>query len=71
MILIMAVLLIAARLALYTSFSLESAFLVDPIKGINILLVVLFGGTLFHEKDIFKKIIASLFMLGGAYLIVI
>lgn len=68
-ILIIAVLVILSRLALFQSFSLTSAFLAEPIKRISVLFVVLFGGTLFHEKNIFKKFIASLIMLVGVYLI--
>ena len=71
MILIIAVLVILSRLTLFQSFSLASAFLVEPIKRTSVLFVVLFGGAFFHEKYLFKKFIASLFILAGIYLITI
>jgi drug/metabolite transporter (DMT)-like permease len=70
-VLIIAVLIILSRLSLFESFSLTSAFLAEPIKRTSVLFVVLFGGALFHEKYLFKKFIASLFMLAGVYLITI
>ena len=71
MILIIAALILMSRLALYESFILTSAFLVEPVKRISVLFVIIFGGVLFHEKYLFKKFIASLFMLTGVYLITI
>jgi len=68
-IIIIAVLIMISRIALFQSFSLASAFLVEPVKRISVLFVVIFGGVLFHEKHLFKKFIASLLMLGGIYLI--
>lgn len=68
-ILIMAGLLILSRLSLFQSFSMASAFLVEPVKRASVLFVIIFGGTLLHEKYLFKKFIASLFILAGIYLI--
>ena len=71
MILIIAVLVILSRLALYQGVSLASAFLVEPVKRTSVLFVVLLGGAIFHERFLFKKFIASLIMLIGVYLITI
>jgi len=63
--------LIISRISLLKAFSLESAFLVEPVKMISVILIVIFGGTMLHERFLFKKIIASLLILGGIYLIII
>ena len=43
--------------------------LVVPLRKASIILVVLFGGELFHEKHLVTKTIASLIMLIGVFLI--
>ena len=68
-IIILAILVILSRIFLYQAFSQVSAFLAEPVKRISVLFVILFGGPLYHEKQIFKKFIASLIMLGGIYII--
>lgn len=51
--------------------SLISVALVLSVKRLNVLFTVIFGGELFHEKHLKKKIIATVIMLMGVALILI
>lgn len=72
-ILIVSILMVASRLFLFTSLSIPAgkAALVVSIKRLDVLVAVLLGGEIFHEKKLLLKTIATIIMLIGGYLIII
>jgi len=69
LLLIVAVLTIGARLSFFEAVSLENVGLVSPVKQLSILFTTILGGKVFHEKNLFKKSVATLIMLSGVLLI--
>jgi len=65
------VLILMSRYSLMTALSMADLSLVAPLKSMGVLFSVIFGGTLFHEHQIPKKLFASVMMIAGAYLVVI
>jgi len=65
-----AILTIAYRLLYNQAISMESVFLVSPIKRLSSIFVILLGGELFHEKHILKKVLATLIMLVGVFFVI-
>ncbi|MCK5333856.1 MAG: EamA family transporter, partial [Candidatus Aenigmarchaeota archaeon] len=61
---------VAYRLMQAQAVSMALVSLVIPIKHMNSLISTAVGGTLFHEKDLGKKMLACAIMLAGAYLII-
>jgi len=59
------------RLAQMQAIQLAYAGLVIAIKRMSAFFVVLIGGEIFHEKNLLRKSIACLIMIGGAALIVL
>lgn len=62
---------VLANLLMLKALSLEYVSLVIPIVLLSTLLVTLLGGKFFHEKNLVFRVIISIFMLIGAYLIII
>ncbi len=74
LIFLMAIIVVAFRLSQFTAFSMPegNAGLVIAIRrGGAAFISVLLGGEIFHEKNIVKKVIATIVMLLGIYLIII
>lgn len=61
---------VAYRLMQAQAVSMAFVSLVIPIKQLNSLISTAVGGTLFHEKDLGKKMLACAIMLAGVYLII-
>ncbi len=59
-----------ANLLYYETMSLQYAALVIPLLSISSLLTTVIGGELFHEHKLPQKIIASIIMIAGVYLVV-
>jgi len=72
-VLVFSALYIAADYAYFMAVKIPEAkiALIIPIKRMSTLLVTVAGGELFKEKGIFKKSIACLVMILGAYFIII
>ncbi|MCK5334099.1 MAG: DMT family transporter [Candidatus Aenigmarchaeota archaeon] len=69
-ILLASVMTVAYRLMQAQAVSMTFVSLVIPIKHMNSLISTAVGGTLFHEKDLGKKMFACAIMLIGAYLVI-
>lgn len=68
---LVAIFTVVYRLLQNQAVSMESAFLVSPIKRLSTIFVILLGGELFHEKHVVKKLIATVIMLIGIYFVVV
>jgi len=66
-----AVFTIVAKLTQNQAILMQKVTLVEIIRRMNVLIVIFLGGELFHEKNLLKKIIATLVMLAGAYFVLI
>jgi drug/metabolite transporter (DMT)-like permease len=53
------------------AISMAYVSLVMPIIILSSLMIVIFGGTFFHEKYLSYRIVISVLMILGAYLIII
>jgi len=71
LIFVVAVFTIVAKLLQNQAILMQKVTLVEIIRRMNVLIVIFLGGELFHEKNLLKKIIATLVMLAGAYLVLI
>lgn len=67
---LLAVLTVSKRILIVEAISLTHVSLVVAIVHLSTLFTVILGGQIFHEKNLKRKIIASLIMLAGVYLIV-
>lgn len=56
---------------IYIALSKGAATKVLPVSGVLPFFIVLFGGTLFKEGNLLRKIIGTLFIFGGIFLIAI
>jgi bacterial/archaeal transporter family protein len=70
-ILIVSVFVISYRFFQANAIKLARVGLVESVKKLSVLFTVIIGGEIFHEKNLMKKIIASLIMTAGVLLIVI
>jgi drug/metabolite transporter (DMT)-like permease len=70
-ILLVAVLTVAYRYAHTMAIALAYIGLVEAIKRTSAFFATLIGGELFHEKNLFRKLVACLIMIGGSVLLVI
>ncbi|MBT3406866.1 EamA family transporter [Candidatus Woesearchaeota archaeon] len=70
-ILLVSVFTVAYRLSQIVAVSMAYVGLVVAIKRMAALFVTIIGGELFHEKNLFRKAVACLIMVAGAFLIVI
>lgn len=70
LIFIVAVLSVSKRILIAQAISMTHVSLVIAIMHLSTLFTVILGGQLFHEKNINRKIIASIIMLAGVFLIV-
>jgi len=61
---------LVAKLLQNQAILIQNVTLVETIRRTYVIIVILLGGELFHEKNLTKKIIATLVMLLGAYLII-
>jgi drug/metabolite transporter (DMT)-like permease len=61
---------VASSLLYYKAMTMAAAPLVSTIERLSVLGVIFLGREYFHEKHIFKKIIASIIMIAGAILII-
>ena len=68
--LLASILTLAQRLAQFQAVSLTYVSLVIPIKRSGALVSTLIGGELFHEKDLARKLIATIIIIFAAYLII-
>ena len=68
---LIALLTLGYRLSQAEAIKIAPVALVLSIKRISILFTVIIGGELFHEKNLFKKIIATSIIIAGALLIII
>src|SRR3989344_1699294 len=66
-----AIIAFAAHYVQFLAVSMADLALVIGIKRLSSLFSVLLGGELFHERNLVHKLIACLFMLIGAYFIII
>lgn len=71
LILFAATFMVVAKLLQNQANFMQNVTLVEVIRRTYVLIVIFLGGELFHEKNLFKKIIATLVMLIGAYLIIV
>lgn len=69
--LLVALFTVGYRLAQSIAVSTAKVALVASIKRTAVLFAVIVGGELFHEKNIFRKAVASVIMIGGIFLIVL
>lgn len=69
-IVLVAIFTVVYRLLQNQAVSMESIFLVSPIKRLSSVFVILVGGDLFHEKHLVKKVIATIIMLIGIYFVI-
>ena len=71
--LIIAVFMILATFFVLWAISLPTALvsLVVPLKRVSTLFSSVFGGILFHERHLFRKMVATFGMIGGILLIVL
>ncbi len=67
---LLAVLVVSKRILLAEAISLTHVSLVIAISQLSILFTIIIGGQLFHEKHLKRKIIASVVMLAGVFLII-
>ncbi|MBI5466017.1 MAG: EamA family transporter [Candidatus Kerfeldbacteria bacterium] len=70
-ILLVAVLTVAYRYAHTQAIALAYIGLVEAIKRTSAFFATLIGGELFHEKNLFRKVVACLIMIGGSVLLII
>ncbi|MFH1209502.1 MAG: EamA family transporter [archaeon] len=63
--------ILVAKLLQNQAILIQNVTLVETIRRTYVIIVILLGGELFHEKNLTKKIIATLVMLFGAYLIIL
>jgi drug/metabolite transporter (DMT)-like permease len=68
---IIAFLTFAMLFSQFQAVATTQASLVIAIKRTSTLLVIILGGEFFHEKNILKKILASIIMIAGVILIAI
>ncbi len=67
-----AILAVLYRITYYAATAEAPISLVFPLRNVvNIIMVVGFGGFIFHEKDIKKKIVLSAVMIVAAFMIII
>ena len=70
-IIIVAFFIFGAKYTQFMAISMVNLALVIGIKRLSSLFSVLIAGEMFHEKAVLNKAIASVFMIIGAYLIII
>ncbi|MFA6073262.1 MAG: DMT family transporter [Candidatus Woesearchaeota archaeon] len=70
-ILVGAIVTVGARYAWSFAVSRENIALVSTVKRLSALLVVILGGELFREKNILRKVIATVIMMIGVMLLFI
>lgn len=70
---LVSILLVASNIAFFAAISIPSAFvsLVLPIKRSSTLVATIFGGELFHEKNVFRRAVACIIIILGVILIII
>jgi len=68
---IVAVFSFISNLLALKALSMAYVSLVMPIVMLSTLLVVLFGGRYFHEKGLLPRVLISILMLIGAYLVIV
>ena len=70
-ILLVAVFTVGYRLSQSYAMQNAEAALVSGIKRSAALFATIIGGKLFHEKNLFRKAIACILMIGGVILIIL
>ncbi len=70
-IVVIAIFNIAANYIYYLALQDGPVSLVVTLSSLSTLLVVLIGGELFHEHHLQRKLLASILMLAGTYLIIL
>ncbi len=70
LIFIIAGLHLASHLSMAQAFGLAAAGLVIAIKRLAVLIDVIIGGKFFHEHNLAQKVLASVIILVGAFLVV-
>ena len=68
---VVALLSVTGNLLTLKAFSMAYVSLVTPIIILSSLMIVIFGGRFFHEKYLTYRIVISVLMILGAYLIII
>jgi len=67
---LVAALIIIKRVTIAHAMSITHVSLVVAITQLSTLFTVLMGGEIFHEKNLFKKSIATIIMIAGVFLII-
>lgn len=61
----------AGTIVTYQALSMTKVSLLTPVIMLRTLFVVFVGGTFFKERNIFYRTVVSLFMLGGALMVIL
>lgn len=68
---LMAIFVLVSQFALANAIKISFVALAVAIKRMSVLFTTIIGGELFHEKNLLRKSIAVIIMIGGTLLIVI